>query len=108
MVGARALVSPITPFVTCSFADVTCSCRAGFVGDGYWCSGKLPDVLADQDRFSTFYSVSDALLALQEQQGRGRDQLEQGGVGVWSVCRTEATDTGGFLSRAAGFLGWGR
>uniref|UniRef100_A0A8U8BEX9 Uncharacterized protein n=1 Tax=Geospiza parvula TaxID=87175 RepID=A0A8U8BEX9_GEOPR len=37
--------------------DVTCSCHDGFVGDGYWCSGKLPDVLADQDRFSTFYSM---------------------------------------------------
>ncbi|OWK63486.1 Stabilin-1, partial [Lonchura striata] len=37
--------------------DVTCTCRDGFVGDGYWCSGKLPDVLADQDRFSTFYSM---------------------------------------------------
>lgn len=95
-----ALVSPITPW--CSFADVTCACRDGFVGDGYWCSGKLPDVLADQDRFSTFYSVSDTLLVLQE-------QLEQGEVGVWSVCEVEATDTeGGFLSRAGGFLGWGR
>ncbi|XP_053809782.1 stabilin-1 [Vidua chalybeata] len=37
--------------------DVTCTCRDGFVGDGYWCSGKLPDVLAEQDRFSTFYSM---------------------------------------------------
>uniref|UniRef100_U3K2S4 Stabilin 1 n=1 Tax=Ficedula albicollis TaxID=59894 RepID=U3K2S4_FICAL len=37
--------------------DVTCTCRDGFVGDGYWCSGKLPEVLAEQDRFSTFYSM---------------------------------------------------
>ncbi|NXU52032.1 STAB1 protein, partial [Turnix velox] len=37
--------------------DVMCACRDGFVGDGYWCSGKLPDVLADQARFSTFYSM---------------------------------------------------
>uniref|UniRef100_A0A803V533 Stabilin 1 n=1 Tax=Ficedula albicollis TaxID=59894 RepID=A0A803V533_FICAL len=69
--------------------DVTCTCRDGFVGDGYWCSGKLPEVLAEQDRFSTFYSVSDTLLALQEQQGTGRDQMEQGGAGVWSVCKTQ-------------------
>lgn len=47
-----------------SFADLTCTCRDGFVGDGYWCSGKLPDVLADDARFSTFYSVSNALLVL--------------------------------------------
>uniref|UniRef100_A0A8C3UUP6 Stabilin 1 n=1 Tax=Catharus ustulatus TaxID=91951 RepID=A0A8C3UUP6_CATUS len=37
--------------------DVTCTCRDGFLGDGYWCRGKLSDVLADQDRFSTFYSM---------------------------------------------------
>uniref|UniRef100_A0A8C4UB24 Stabilin 1 n=1 Tax=Falco tinnunculus TaxID=100819 RepID=A0A8C4UB24_FALTI len=37
--------------------DLTCTCRDGFVGDGYWCSGKLPDVLADHARFSTFYSM---------------------------------------------------
>uniref|UniRef100_A0A8C6JBN5 Uncharacterized protein n=1 Tax=Melopsittacus undulatus TaxID=13146 RepID=A0A8C6JBN5_MELUD len=37
--------------------DLTCTCRDGFVGDGYWCSGKLPDVLADNARFSTFYSM---------------------------------------------------
>ncbi|XP_053932500.1 stabilin-1 isoform X1 [Cuculus canorus] len=37
--------------------DLTCACRDGFVGDGYWCSGKLPDVLADDTRFSTFYSM---------------------------------------------------
>uniref|UniRef100_A0A8C5T9B3 Stabilin 1 n=1 Tax=Malurus cyaneus samueli TaxID=2593467 RepID=A0A8C5T9B3_9PASS len=37
--------------------DLTCTCPDGFVGDGYWCRGKLPDVLADQDRFSTFYSM---------------------------------------------------
>uniref|UniRef100_A0A663EV22 Stabilin 1 n=1 Tax=Aquila chrysaetos chrysaetos TaxID=223781 RepID=A0A663EV22_AQUCH len=37
--------------------DLTCTCRDGFVGDGYWCSGKLPDVLADDARFSTFYSM---------------------------------------------------
>ncbi|NXS59062.1 STAB1 protein, partial [Brachypteracias leptosomus] len=37
--------------------DLTCTCRDGFVGDGYWCSGKLPDVLADQPHFSTFYSM---------------------------------------------------
>ncbi|XP_075015285.1 stabilin-1 isoform X2 [Calonectris borealis] len=37
--------------------DLTCACRDGFVGDGYWCSGKLPDVLADHARFSTFYSM---------------------------------------------------
>uniref|UniRef100_A0A8C8E5F1 Stabilin 1 n=1 Tax=Otus sunia TaxID=257818 RepID=A0A8C8E5F1_9STRI len=37
--------------------DLTCTCRDGFVGDGYWCSGKLPDVLADHTRFSTFYSM---------------------------------------------------
>lgn len=80
-----ALVSPITP--RCSFADVTCTCRDGFVGDGYWCSGKLPDVLADQERFSTFYSVSDALLGLQEQQGRGREQLEQEELGFGLCAR---------------------
>uniref|UniRef100_A0A8C0ATL5 Stabilin 1 n=1 Tax=Buteo japonicus TaxID=224669 RepID=A0A8C0ATL5_9AVES len=44
--------------------DLTCTCRDGFVGDGYWCSGKLPDVLADDARFSTFYSVSNAFLVL--------------------------------------------
>lgn len=65
------------------------------MGDGYWCSGKLPDVLADQDRFSTFYSVSKALLVLQGQPGRGGDQLGQGGVGVWAVCKVKATDTEG-------------
>ncbi|PKU35306.1 stabilihypothetical protein [Limosa lapponica baueri] len=37
--------------------DVMCTCRDGFVGDGYWCSGKLPDVLADHAHFSTFYSM---------------------------------------------------
>ncbi|KAM6256750.1 stabilin-1 [Porphyrio hochstetteri] len=37
--------------------DVICTCRDGFLGDGYWCSGKLPDVLADDARFSTFYSM---------------------------------------------------
>ena len=61
----------------CSFADLTCTCRDGLVGDGYWCSGKLPDVLADDARFSTFYSVSNALLVLwytsSQQLGRGRD-----------------------------------
>lgn len=98
VVGAASTGESIPPW--CSFADVTCTCRDGFVGDGYWCSGKLPDVLADQDRFSTFYSVSDALLALQVQQGRGRDQLEPGGVGVWSVCK--AAHTEGFLSRPGG------
>ncbi|KAF2986533.1 hypothetical protein EK904_010304 [Melospiza melodia maxima] len=66
--------------------DVTCSCRDGFVGDGYWCSGKLPDVLADQERFSTFYSVSNALLVLQEQPGR-EGAAGKGGVGVWAVCK---------------------
>lgn len=59
-------------------------------------------MLADQDRFSTFYSVSDALLVLQEQQGRGREQLEQGGVGIWCVCKVETTDTEG-----VSFQGWG-
>lgn len=98
-----ALVSPVTAW--CSFADVTCTCRDGFVGDGYWCSGKLPDVLADQDRFSTFYSVSNALLALQEQQGRERDRLEQGGAGAWSVYKGEATDTEGVSFQAWGVPG---
>uniref|UniRef100_A0A8B9PAF4 Stabilin 1 n=1 Tax=Apteryx owenii TaxID=8824 RepID=A0A8B9PAF4_APTOW len=37
--------------------DVICTCRDGFVGDGYLCSGKLLDVLADHARFSTFYSM---------------------------------------------------
>lgn len=46
----------------CSFADLVCTCREGFVGDGYSCNGKLPEVLADHPRFSTFYSVSDELL----------------------------------------------
>lgn len=43
-----------------SLADVTCVCPDGFVGDGMWCRGRLPDVLAEEARFSTFYSVSDA------------------------------------------------
>lgn len=43
-----------------SLADVTCVCPDGFVGDGTWCRGRLPDVLAEDARFSTFYSVSDA------------------------------------------------
>lgn len=46
----------------CSFADLVCTCREGFVGDGYSCNGKLPEVLADHARFSTFYSVSNELL----------------------------------------------
>lgn len=65
-------------------------------------------MLADQDRFSTFYSVSDALLGLQEQQGRGRDQLEQGGAGVWSACRVEITDTDGVSFQGWGVPGWGK
>lgn len=39
---------------------MTCVCPDGFVGDGTWCRGRLPDVLAEDARFSTFYSVSDA------------------------------------------------
>lgn len=37
--------------------DLVCTCREGFVGDGYSCNGKLPEVLADHPRFSTFYSM---------------------------------------------------
>ncbi|POI31311.1 hypothetical protein CIB84_004938, partial [Bambusicola thoracicus] len=37
--------------------DVTCVCPDGFVGDGTWCRGRLPDVLAEDARFSTFYSL---------------------------------------------------
>uniref|UniRef100_A0A8C3BMF8 Stabilin 1 n=1 Tax=Cairina moschata TaxID=8855 RepID=A0A8C3BMF8_CAIMO len=37
--------------------DLVCTCREGFVGDGYSCNGKLPEVLADHARFSTFYSM---------------------------------------------------
>uniref|UniRef100_A0A8C3Q0S8 Stabilin 1 n=1 Tax=Chrysolophus pictus TaxID=9089 RepID=A0A8C3Q0S8_CHRPC len=37
--------------------DVTCACPDGFVGDGTWCRGRLPDVLAEEARFSTFYSL---------------------------------------------------
>ncbi|XP_052535240.1 stabilin-1 [Tympanuchus pallidicinctus] len=37
--------------------DVTCVCPDGFVGDGMWCRGRLPDVLAEEARFSTFYSL---------------------------------------------------
>lgn len=61
------------------------------MGDGYWCSGKLPDVLADDARFSTFYSVSDALLVLwyasSRQQGGGRTLTGRSGglVCVWGA-----------------------
>uniref|UniRef100_A0A8C3QQ22 Stabilin 1 n=1 Tax=Cyanoderma ruficeps TaxID=181631 RepID=A0A8C3QQ22_9PASS len=55
--GSRSNLSETWDAFCYQEKDVTCTCRDGFVGDGYWCSGKLPDVLADQDRFSTFYSM---------------------------------------------------
>jgi len=81
------------------------------VGDGYWCSGKLPDVLADDARFSTFYSVSDVLLVLQYASSQA-----EGGIGChrekwWFGLRTgwRVQTQRHFLSRAEGcFLGWGR
>uniref|UniRef100_A0A8C0VTN0 Stabilin 1 n=1 Tax=Cyanistes caeruleus TaxID=156563 RepID=A0A8C0VTN0_CYACU len=55
--GSRSNLSETWDAFCYQEKDVTCTCRDGFVGDGYWCSGKLPDVLADQERFSTFYSM---------------------------------------------------
>lgn len=60
----------------CSFADLVCTCREGFVGDGYSCNGKLPEVLADHARFSTFYSVSDVLLGLWCASGQAQGERE--------------------------------
>lgn len=102
------LASQVTSWLF--FADMTCTCRDGFVGDGYWCSGKLPDVLADNARFSTFYSVSDALLVLyassqQQGGGRGRTGSIGGLVCVWGAGYKQRL----FLSGAGErFLGSGK
>ncbi|XP_074862088.1 stabilin-1 isoform X2 [Carettochelys insculpta] len=37
--------------------DVRCTCRDGFIGDGYACSGHLLAVLAEHADFSTFYAM---------------------------------------------------
>lgn len=59
-VGSRGRPGALRGASRRSLADVTCVCPDGFVGDGMWCRGRLPDVLAEEARFSTFYSVSDA------------------------------------------------
>ncbi|XP_048211831.1 stabilin-1 isoform X1 [Perognathus longimembris pacificus] len=54
--------------------DVTCRCRAGFVGDGIsMCNGKLLDVLAATANFSTFYGM---LLGYANTTQRGLDFLD--------------------------------
>ncbi|OXB72361.1 UNVERIFIED_CONTAM: hypothetical protein H355_005430 [Colinus virginianus] len=50
--------------------DVTCACPEGFIGDGVWCRGGLPDVLAEDARFSTFYSL---LLAFANDSAEGME-----------------------------------
>ncbi|XP_070594767.1 stabilin-1 isoform X2 [Erythrolamprus reginae] len=37
--------------------DVQCNCKDGYIGNGYYCTGSLLDVLAQQANFSVFYSI---------------------------------------------------
>lgn len=41
----------------CVFADVSCDCPAGYVGNGDFCNGVLTSVLATNSNFSIFYKV---------------------------------------------------
>lgn len=41
----------------CVFADVSCDCPAGYVGNGDFCNGVLTSVLATNSNFSVFYKV---------------------------------------------------
>ena len=42
----------------CVCADVSCTCPAGYVGNGDFCNGVLSSVLATNRNFSIFYKVS--------------------------------------------------
>uniref|UniRef100_A0A8C9SM31 Stabilin 2 n=1 Tax=Scleropages formosus TaxID=113540 RepID=A0A8C9SM31_SCLFO len=54
--GTRANLSETWDVFCYRVKDVSCACKAGYVGDGYTCSGNLMQVLASRPIFSNFLS----------------------------------------------------
>lgn len=54
----RTLCHNLTHVCVCVCADVSCSCPAGYIGNGDYCNGVLTSVLATYSNFSIFYQVS--------------------------------------------------
>ncbi|KPP74514.1 stabilin-2-like [Scleropages formosus] len=54
--GTRGNLSETWDVFCYRVKDVSCACKAGYVGDGYTCSGNLMQVLASRPIFSNFLS----------------------------------------------------
>uniref|UniRef100_A0A8C9SNB1 Stabilin 2 n=1 Tax=Scleropages formosus TaxID=113540 RepID=A0A8C9SNB1_SCLFO len=55
--GTRANLSETWDVFCYRVKDVSCACKAGYVGDGYTCSGNLMQVLASRPIFSNFLAT---------------------------------------------------
>lgn len=65
------------------FADVSCTCLAGYVGNGEFCNGVLTSVLATYRNFSIFYKVSAAVVCtMRTRTSTGGPSLNTPGTGL--------------------------